>query len=109
MCVANFASAANVTQKFEVIATTAEFTFSATTTSQMVLGVNLSRGYLMVQNSCASTANVSVNLRSQETAGTGIQIAPCGAYEFASTPTNSVWIKSASGTQTVIFIEGTAQ
>ncbi len=100
-----FAGAANMVQQFQV-PTGKQITYSATTTSTQALAVNQSRGYLMVQNSCASTANVTVNIGAKETASTGVQLAPCSSYEFGKIPTNSIWLKAASGTQTVIVVEG---
>lgn len=96
---------ANMAEQFQ-IQSGRQFTFSATTTSTVAVSANQSRGYLIIQNSCASTDLITVVLRNIESAGNGIQLQPCGTYEFVKVPTNSVWLKSASGTQTAIIIEG---
>jgi hypothetical protein len=96
--------AANMVEQFQLPAAQSKFT--ATTTSANALSVNQSRGYLMIQNSCASTDFISVNLMLKDTTGTGIQIQPCSSYEFDKVPTNSVWLKSNSGSQTALIIEG---
>jgi hypothetical protein len=97
--------AANMVEQFQV-PLGRQLTFSATTTSVQALVPNQNRGYLMIQNSCASSDTVTVNLGAKETAGTGVQLSPCSSYEFSKVPTNSVWLKSASGSQTVIIVEG---
>jgi len=101
----SLAYSANMVEQFQIQAGK-QFTFSATVTSSPALSANQSRGYLMIQNSCASTDLITVVLRNIESGGNGIQIQPCGTYEFVKVPTNSVWIKANSGTQTAIIIEG---
>lgn len=106
MIFASFANAASVSQQFLLNNVNQQFVYSATTTSLKALDVNLSRGYLMIQN--IGTDYITVNLRAADT-GAGIQLYPGSALEFSVIPTNSIWIKSNSGTQSVIVLEGTAQ
>ena len=105
VCVGQFAWSANMSEQFQ-LDSGRQFVFTATTTSTAALSVNMNRGYLLIQNSCASTANITVVLRAQESGSNGIQLSPCSSWEFDKVPTNSVWIKSASGSQPVIIVEG---
>jgi hypothetical protein len=97
--------AANMVEQFQINAGR-QFTFSATTTSTVAISANPNRGYLMIQNSCASTDTITIVLRNIESGSNGIQLTPCSTYEFIKVPTNSVWIKANSGTQTAIIIDG---
>jgi hypothetical protein len=98
---------ASVTEQFELSPSPGgQAAYTATTTSTKILPVNKNRVYLMLQNQGAVV--VDVKLGAIE-ASDGVQLQPGGSYEFVVGPTNSVWIKSASSTATVVVIEGNAQ
>lgn len=77
---------------------------SVTGTAALVLSQSMRRGYLMVQNNGSQT--VYVKLGSTISGSEGIVLIAGASYEFTTAPTDSVYMKSASGTQSVVVIEG---
>jgi len=78
--------------------------FSATTASALALAKSNGRLCLIVQNKGAT--NVYVKFDSSHTGTEGIVLVPNGSWEPSSVPNNAIYIKSASGTDTVTIEEG---
>ena len=74
------------------------------TTSAQALAANLERKYLLIQNKGAAAVYVKFN--SIHIGTEGISIPAGGNWEPSLVPLNSIWMKAASGTQTVSVIEG---
>jgi hypothetical protein len=82
-----------------------QLTSTITTTSTQILAFNADRKYLLIQNNGAT--NIIVKFNSVQSASEGIVITPGGSYVAeAKCPTGSVWIKSASATDSTTVIEG---
>lgn len=78
---------------------------SATVTSTSVKAKNTLRTYLLIQNTGALPVVVKFG-SVQNSATDGIVIPAGGNYEPFLAPANSVWIRTASSTSTVIIVEG---
>jgi len=77
---------------------------SVTTTSSQALPKNQDRKYLLILNK--GSANVIVKFGSAHSASEGVLVPAGGNYEPFVSPIDSVYLKAASGTQTVLVIEG---
>ena len=77
---------------------------SVTVTSTKFLNANSKRAYLLIQNN--GTQNVIVKFGSAQSATEGVIIPAMGNYEPYKVPTDSVYLLSASGTQSVQIVEG---
>lgn len=77
---------------------------SATVTSTLRLAANKNRKYLIIINNGSQT--VYVKMGSAHTTTEGIPIVAGGNWEPIQTPIDSVYLKSASGTQSVSINEG---
>lgn len=78
--------------------------YSATGTSGKALNANFNRKYLLVVNEGSQTVYVKVDAAHSGTEG--VPIVAGGAWEPIVAPVNSLYIKSASGTQTISIVEG---
>lgn len=79
-------------------------TVTVTTTSALALAANPNRAYLYIQNT--GTTTVSVRLGSVQTGTEGIQIAAGGVWAPVIPPINSLYMVSASSTDSVTIVEG---
>lgn len=77
---------------------------SVTTASTSFLAQNTSRHYLLIINN--GTNSVVLKFGSAQSGNEGILIPSGGNYEPAYIPVDELFMKSASGTQTVTIIEG---
>lgn len=81
---------------------------SVGTSSAKFLDQNINRVYLLLQNNGSSS--VSIKLGSDISGSEGIVlVASGGSVEFGVGPTDSLYMKSASGTDSVVIIEGNAE
>lgn len=88
-------AATNITQMVSV---------NATTTSTKVLNADVGRNYLIIQNN--GSASVIVKFGSVQSGSEGIVIIAGGNYEPVKAITNSVYVKSASGSQALTILVG---
>lgn len=77
--------------------------FTATTSSTLALSKNTARMYLIIQN-LSSDQNITVAFGGAS--NTGIVIPPGGNYEPNKGIWDDVYIRSASGSQSVVILEG---
>lgn len=77
---------------------------SATITSTQILPDNPIRKYLIIENLGSTT--IIAKFGSIQSGSEGIQIPAGGNYEPYSAPTESLWIKSASSTDSMMVLEG---
>ena len=96
--------AASVTKQFTI---KQQISFSATTTAAKALDQNLSRGALIIQNN--GSDSVFVKVGSTITGSEGIIITAGGNWSPEVIPTDEIWIKSNSGTQALVIVEGISQ
>lgn len=82
----------------------APVSFSSTTASTLALASNSMRTYLLIQNT--GSTSIIVKFGSVQSASEGVTIPAGWNYEPNLAPTNSVWIKSASGTNAVTIQQG---
>jgi len=80
---------------------------TVTTTSTQYLALNISRAHLIVQNN--GSTNVLLKFGSAHSASEGLVIIPGGNYEPNIPPTAAIFLKSASGSNSVVIIEGVQQ
>lgn len=83
---------------------TTQTEFSASTTSAVALDSDNQRHYLLVVNK--GTDVVYLKFDSLSTGTDGIPLPAGAVYEPWVVPTNSLYIKAASGTQTVLVLVG---
>ena len=81
--------------------------YSAGTTSALALAENQSRKYLLIQNK--GSQDVYLKFVGASSSTEGVKIIAGGNYEPILVPINAIYLKSASGTQTVTIIEGVQQ
>lgn len=81
-----------------------QLSVNLTTASTLELPANISRAYLLIQN--LGTDFVLVKFGSAISSTEGIQIVPGGNYEPNSPSLSAVYMKSNSGTQPIMIIEG---
>lgn len=99
---------AAVTRQFELSPNNGQKLVTVTGTSTKFLDVNHNRVYLLIQNLDAS-ATLFVKLGSTISGSEGISIpANGGSVEYAVSPESSLWMKSSSGSISVVVIEGNA-
>lgn len=79
-------------------------TYSSTTTSTMALDGVFNRNYLLIVNT--GTDTVMVKIGSVHTGTEGIPIGPNGSWEPVTSPRESIWVKSISGTNDLFILEG---
>lgn len=79
-------------------------TASVTGTSTMVMPTDPYRNYLLIQN--LGTGSVIVKFGSAQIASEGITIIGGGAYEPIKGIFDSVYMKSSTGTQSVVIMSG---
>lgn len=79
-------------------------TASVTGTSTLIMPADPYRNYLLIQN--LGTASIIVKFGSVQTASEGITIVGGGAYEPIKGMFDSIYAKSASGTQSAVFLSG---
>ncbi len=101
VCFFDTAHANSVYLQFDHVVETA---VTATTASTQWVAPNQSRGYLLIQNNGAT--NIIVKFGSTISASEGTVIQPGGSYEPSVMPIESVWIKTASSTDSVAITEG---
>ncbi len=77
---------------------------TATTTSTVALPLNLKRTYLLIINKGA--ANILVKFGSAHSGTEGVVVVPNGNYEPFKAPVDPVYIRSASGSQAMLVLEG---
>lgn len=77
---------------------------SATGTSTLLLAANQRRKYLLIINN--GSATVYAKGGSIHSSTEGVPIVAGGNWEPFQTPTDAIYLKSASGTQSVSIIEG---
>lgn len=77
---------------------------SATVTSTKFMDQNTNRNYLLIQNNGAT--NVTVTFGAAQSGSEGIVIPPGGSYEPIKAFWDAVYLKAASGTDSVVLIEG---
>lgn len=76
---------------------------AVTSSAAQVIGSNVSRAYLFIQNTGANSAIIKFG--ATFSGSEGITIPANGTYSPNPVPTNSIWAKSASGT-TLNVVEG---
>lgn len=76
----------------------------ATVTSAKYLDSNPKRNYLLIQNN--GSASVIIKFGSAHSGSEGIVIAAGGNYEPIKPMRESLYIKSSTGTQAVVVLEG---
>lgn len=78
---------------------------SVTTSSTLILAANLNRNYLLIQN--RGSASIYVKFGSAHSGGeVFVEIAAGGFYEPTRVSGEAVYMKSASGTQSVTVLAG---
>lgn len=73
-------------------------------TTGLHLAANPTRNYLLLQNK--GSASVYVKFGSAHSGTEGIELAAGQSYEPIKAPADAIYMKSASGTQTVLTAEG---
>lgn len=97
ICSLGFADAVSVT-------ISALTTASVTTTSTQIVAARPKRTYLLIQNN--GTDSVIVKFKTAQSASEGVVIQAGGNYEPYKGVYDAVFMKSASGTQSVTVVEG---
>lgn len=77
---------------------------TVTTTSASVLGVDLRRNYLLIQNKGSDT--IYLKCDSAHSGTEGIEIVADGYFEPFEAPTCALYLKAASGSQNVHVFSG---
>lgn len=77
---------------------------SVTTTSAAHVSASSSRRYLLIQNK--GSTSIYVKFGSAHSASEGIEIIAGGNFESLKPPIDAIYLKSASGTQTVAVLTG---
>lgn len=77
---------------------------SQTTVSTKVLNADNYRKYLLVIN--RGSSDVYLKIGSEHSSDEGVIISAGGNYEPSSVPVGSIYLKSASGTNTVNIVDG---
>jgi hypothetical protein len=93
-----------VTGAVGVGGTFVQSTITVTTTGAQVLPALNGRKYLIVINK--GTDTIYFKLDSAPGAGQGVPILPGGNYEPFAVPSNAIFLKANSGTQSVEIIQG---
>jgi hypothetical protein len=88
----------------EIISIKTQGELTATTTSQQVVGANMRRKYLLVQNK--GSQDVYLKFETAPTGTQGILIPRGGNYESIDMPISPAFIKTNAGTSAVFWMEG---
>lgn len=87
-----------------VYVTSQQLSVSVTTSSVQAISANVNRKYLLIQN--RGSASIYVKAASAHSGTEGIEIVAGGAWEPVQTPVDGFYLKSASGTQLAVVVEG---